>query len=73
MNANVRGIWMIVECPHCLKPQILYKHVLDNKVVNIMKPRYFDCEFCGNNCFIHLEEMETEMPYTFKEALAEKK
>jgi ribosomal protein S27E len=72
MYSNVRGLYLIVECPHCMKPQILFKHVSDNMVVNIMKPRYFSCEFCGGNCFVQIEEMKTEMPYTMKEALAEK-
>ena len=72
MDAKIKGLYFIVECPHCLKPQVLFKHVLDNMLMNIMKPRYFSCEFCGENCFIQLEEMETEMPYTMKEALAEK-
>lgn len=56
MDAKVRGIWLVVECPHCNKPQVLFKHVLDNTVDAIMKIRYFSCEYCDKNCFVELKE-----------------
>ena len=56
MNAKIKGIWMIVECPHCQKPQVIFKLIFDNSVDNILKPRYFECEYCGENCFVELKE-----------------
>ena len=56
MNARIKGLWLIVECPHCLKPQVIQKYVLDNTVDVIIKPRYFSCEHCDGNCFIELKE-----------------
>ncbi len=56
MDAKIKGLWLIVECPHCLKPQVLHKLVLDNTVDSIMKRRFFECEYCFSNCFIELKE-----------------
>ena len=58
MNAKVRGIWLLVECPHCLKPQVIFKYVFDNTVDAVMKKRHFNCEHCEQNCFIELREVE---------------
>jgi len=56
MNARVKALWLIVECPDCLKPQTVVKQVIENTVVNILKIRYLTCEFCDGNYFIELSE-----------------
>ena len=58
MDAKVRGLWLLAECPHCNKPQVLFRYVLDNTVDSIMKKRFFNCEHCDENCFIELKEAE---------------
>ena len=55
MSSKVKGVWLIVECEHCLKPQTIFKLVWDNHVDNILKIRHFNCEYCGENCFVELE------------------
>jgi transcription elongation factor Elf1 len=63
MKALVKELWFVVECPHCHRPQVVNKPVVDGKVPDPMRPRYFVCEYCDNNCFIELEELETEIMY----------
>ena len=58
MDAKVRGLWLVVECPHCNKPQVIFRYVLDNTVDSITKKRFFSCEYCDENCFIELKETE---------------
>ena len=58
MDAKVRGLWLVVECPHCNKPQIFFRYVMDNKVSSITKKRFFNCEYCDENCFIELKDEE---------------
>ena len=61
MDAKVRELWLIVECPHCLRPQVFRKHVMENTVISLTKTRYMTCEFCGDSFFIELEEKEVEV------------
>lgn len=61
MDAKVRGLWLLVECPYCQAPQVMRKHVMDNSVANILKARYETCETCGEGYFVKLEELETEL------------
>ena len=61
MNGIVKGLWLIVECPGCHKPQVLFKHVMDNKVVNLQKTRYMTCEYCDVGFFIELKESDFEV------------
>ena len=58
MNAKVIMLWLIVECPGCLRPQTLHKHVLDNTIVNLEKTRYMTCEFCDEGFFVELKERD---------------
>ena len=52
---------MIVECPHCHRPQVVNKYVKDNAAVCLMQTRYVTCDVCDKNFFVKLEEMETEL------------
>jgi len=61
MNARVKGIWLIVECPHCLRMQVVNKWVRDNSVINLLKTRYMTCEHCDGAYFVELTEMNTEL------------
>ena len=61
MNAKVKGLYLIVECPHCLKPQVLFKLIFDNSVDNILKVRHFNCEYCDENCFVELKETKIKV------------
>ena len=61
MNAKVRGLWLLVECPHCNCPQILRKYVMDNSVSNLLQPRYETCEECGEGYFVELTERTDEL------------
>ena len=56
MNAKVKGLWLIVECPHCLKPQTVVKQVVENTIVSILKTRFITCDYCDGNYFIELSE-----------------
>ena len=61
MDAKVKGIWLIVECPHCHRVQVVNKWVKDNSVINLMKTRYLNCEHCDGAYFVELKEYETEI------------
>ena len=61
MNAKVRAIWLLVECPYCQAPQVMRKHVLDNTVACILKRRYEICDECGKGYFVELTEMPDEL------------
>ena len=58
MDAKVRELWLIVECPKCLRPQVLHKHVMDNKIVNLKQTRYMTCEYCDEGYFVELKEAD---------------
>ena len=60
MDAKVRGLWLVVECPYCNSPQVMRKHVMDNTVASILKQRYEVCEECGKGFFVQLMEMDVE-------------
>ena len=45
MDAKIRVVWLVVECPHCNSPQVIRKHVLDNKVLTAS----FRGPCCGGN------------------------
>jgi transcription elongation factor Elf1 len=60
-NAVVKELWMIVECPHCHRPQVVNKYVKDNAAVCLLQTRYVTCDMCDKNYFVKLEEMETEL------------
>jgi hypothetical protein len=61
MNAKVKEVWLIVECPHCMRPQIVNKFVKGNAVINLTRPRYMSCTICNKNYFVELCEMETDL------------
>jgi len=61
MDAKIRMVWLVVECPHCSCPQTVRKQVLDNKVINIIKTRYHICEICGEGYFLEMEQWEDEL------------
>jgi len=56
--AKVIMLWIIVECPGCLRPQAFHKHVLDNTVINLQKSRYMTCEYCDEGFFVEFTEEE---------------
>lgn len=58
MNAKVRALWLIVECPECHRPQVVHKHVLDNTVVHLLKTRYTTCDNCDKPYFVELKESD---------------
>ncbi len=61
MDAKVRGLWLVVECPYCNSPQVMRKHVMDNSVANILKIRYEECDSCGEGFFVKLTEADVEL------------
>jgi hypothetical protein len=61
MEARVTGIWLIVECPHCLVPQIVNKYVKDNAVIRLLQTRYMECTMCHKNYFVELKELDTDL------------
>jgi transposase-like protein len=61
VNAKVRELWLIVECPHCMRPQIVNKFVTDNAVVRLLQTRYVECTVCNKNYFVELKEMDTDL------------
>ena len=61
MDAKVRGIWLLVECPFCNSPQVMRKHVMDSTVACILKKRYEVCDDCGKGYFVTLTEQESEL------------
>jgi transcription elongation factor Elf1 len=61
MNAIVKELWLIVECPKCMRPQVVNKYVKDNAVINLLRPRYVSCSICSTNFFVELEELNTDL------------
>ena len=61
MNAKVIMLWLIVECPGCLRPQTLHKHVLSNAIVNLERTRFMTCEYCDEGFFVELKEMKEKL------------
>ncbi len=61
MKANVKGLWLLVECPHCNSPNVIRKHIADNAVVNILKTRYEECGDCSKGFFLELTEASHEL------------
>ena len=61
MNAKVRAIWLLVECPYCHAPQVMRKHVMDNTVSSILKMRYEACDECGEGYFVELTERDVDL------------
>ncbi len=61
MDAKVLGIWLIVECPHCLRPQTVNKWVKDNAVVRLLQMRYMQCTYCDQNYYVQLKQLETDL------------
>jgi transcription elongation factor Elf1 len=61
MNAKVKELWLIVECPDCMRPQVVNKYVKDNAVVRLLQTRYVSCDMCNTNFFVKLEELETDL------------
>ena len=61
MEAKVTGIWLIVECPHCLVPQSVNKYVSNNAVINLVRPRFIVCKICAKSFFVELKEMDTSI------------
>ena len=53
--AKVTMLWIIVECPSCLRPQTFQKHVLDNMVINLQQTRYMTCEYCDEGFFVEFK------------------
>jgi Zn ribbon nucleic-acid-binding protein len=61
MDAKIKGVWLIAECPYCNAPQTINKWVKDNSVLNLLKARYQECTACGEGIFITLKEMDVEL------------
>jgi hypothetical protein len=61
MIAKVRGLWLLVECPHCNCPNVITKHLMDNAISGILKTRYEECEECGKGFFWELTEISHEL------------
>jgi hypothetical protein len=60
MNAKVKELWLIVECPNCLRPQVMNIFVKDNAAINVHRTRYLQC-LCGTNSFVELEDLDTDL------------
>jgi hypothetical protein len=48
MKASVIAFWVIVECPHCHKPQSVGKWVRDNTVYDFDTAVSHECDLCDN-------------------------
>ena len=58
MNGILRGLWLITECPHCLKPNVTNKVVVDGVVIKPLAPKYHVCSHCDEGYFVELKELE---------------
>ena len=58
MNGKIIMLWLIVECPECLRPQGLHKHLLDGSIINLERTRYMTCEYCDQGFFVELKESD---------------
>ena len=58
MDGKIIMLWLIVECPKCLRPQGLHKHLLDGTIINLERTRYMTCEYCDQGFFVELKESD---------------
>jgi hypothetical protein len=58
MIASIKEFWLIVECPHCQRPQVKNRFVSRNTV--IIKPIDIICEMCDTMFTIDLKVMKHE-------------
>jgi len=61
MNGILRGLWLITECPHCLKPNVTNKVVVDDAVVLPLEAKYYECAHCDSGYFVQIKELETSL------------
>ncbi len=68
MEAKLRAVWIIVECPNCHKPQVIRKWVGDGEVYNFESVRPYECDLCEQHYEVHLQvkgtpDTKAEIPY----------
>ena len=58
MNAKIKELWLIVECPHCKRPHVMNKFVDNNTTV--IKPIDRICEVCFKHFSVDLHVCESD-------------
>jgi transcription elongation factor Elf1 len=53
--ATVKELWLIVECPHCHRPQVVPKYVGKGQVYDLDKREEQRCGICGKMFGVVLE------------------
>ncbi len=59
LPARVDGLWLIVECPHCHRPNVVNKYVVQNMLYSLFDVKTYTCRVCGGAYQIKLELKET--------------
>jgi hypothetical protein len=59
MDAAVRALWIVVECPNCHKPQVINRWVEKGVVYDFKTVRSYECDLCDNPYEFHLQVRES--------------
>ena len=58
MRAKVIAFWIVVECPHCHKPQVINKWTQNGVVYDFESVRSYECDLCENPYEFRLQVKE---------------
>jgi len=65
MRANIKEVWVILECPNCNRPQTASFWVTDNNMVlDLSRLRKMECKFCEHGYELQVKEIDTRLPVT---------
>lgn len=58
MQAKIKELWLIVECPHCQRPQVKCFGYVDGngKVFNLDEVRILNCKVCAKRYELRFEK-----------------
>lgn len=59
MEAEAKELWVIVECPHCNRPQTVNRYIKDNQV-RLEDERVITCPICKGISTLTLVEWRPE-------------
>ena len=58
MEANVKMVWLVIECPHCHAPQVVNKYIHKNKIYDPFRKMVKTCQFCDKEYYVHLVDKD---------------
>ena len=56
MFGKVKELWLIVECPECLRPNTVSKYILKDTVLRLLEPMTCNCGICDTPFKVELKQ-----------------